>query len=273
LTSVIGPRFLRTVRTPLLHGRDFADSDDQHAPKVAIVNEVAAATLWPGEDPIGKVVEFAGENLPVQVVGVARLANYTSIGERAQSLIYLCIHQYYSGSAVVYIRGANLDATLAAVRKRIQALDPNLLLQGETVRFTLRQTLWAQSLSAGMLTLFGALATVLAAIGIYGVISYSISLRTREFGVRTALGATPANLQLVVVTQGIRLVATGVLIGLAVALWASHLVQSMLLVISPRDSLTFVLAPAIMTLVGVLACWFPARRATRIDPAIALRDE
>ena len=276
LTSVVGPGYLKTVRIPLLRGRDFSGADTQKAPKVAIVNEVAGATLWPGQDPVGKVIEFAGENLPVQVVGVARVANYQAIGERPQALIYLNIHQYYSGSAIVYIRGeSDLDGALAAVRKRIQALDPNLLLQSETVRFTLRQTLWAQSLSAGLLSLFGGLAMVLAALGIYGVISYSITLRTREFGVRTALGASPTNLQLVVVSQGIRLVAAGVTIGLGVSLWASRLpaLQSMLLVTSPRDALTFILAPAIMTLIGVLACWFPARRATHIDPAIALRDE
>ena len=105
------------------------------------------------------------------------------------------------------------------------------------------------------------------------MISYSINLRTREFGLRSALGATPSNLQLLVVTQGIRLVAAGVMLGLAISLWGAHLVKPMLLVTSPRDAFTFILAPSIMTLIGILACWFPARRATRVDPAVALRDE
>jgi predicted permease len=274
LTGIVGPNFFRTAGIPLLRGRDFNAADQKASPKVAILNDVAAGRFWPGQDPIGKAIQFAGENLPVEIVGVAHVADYQSIGEPPQSMIYLAIEQYYSASGVIYIRGAgDLDGALAAVRRNVQSLDPNLLLQSETVRFTLRQTLWTQSLSAGLLTLFGGLATILATIGIYGVISYSTNLRIREFGLRTALGATPGNLQLVVVTQGIRLVAIGVLIGLGVSLWMAHLLQPRLFVTSPRDALTFVLAPSILTLVGVLACWFPARRATRIDPATALRDE
>jgi ABC-type antimicrobial peptide transport system permease subunit len=141
------------------------------------------------------------------------------------------------------------------------------------VRTTIRESLWAQRLSAGLLAVFGSLALLLSTIGIYGVISYSVTLRKREIGVRMALGATPGDVQRMVLSEGMRLVAIGVLAGTLITLAASRMVASMLFVIGPRDALTFVLVPAILTLVAIVACWVPAHRATAIDPAIALRDE
>jgi ABC-type antimicrobial peptide transport system permease subunit len=159
------------------------------------------------------------------------------------------------------------------VRREVQRLDRNLLLQSESVAGIIRESLWAQRLSAGLLGVFGALALVLAAIGIYGVVSYSVNRRVREIGVRMALGATPAGVQIMILTEGIRLVAMGVVAGLVMALAGSRAVANMLFATSPRDAATFVLVPSILTLVAVLACWWPALRATRVDPAVALRDE
>jgi predicted permease len=274
LTSVVWPGYLRTVGIPILRGRDFSLLDTATTPRVVIVNEAAAMAYWPGENPIGKRIRFFGDNAPVEVVGIARNANYQAIGERPQALIYGSLVQYYFPTAVLYVRTkGDPEAVSAAVRRGVQTLDRNLLLQSESVGGIIRESLWAQRLSAGLLGVFGGLALVLAAVGIYGVVSYSVNRRVREIGVRMALGATPAEVQTLILTEGIRLVAMGVVAGLAMALAGSRAVAGMLFATSPHDAATFVLVPSILTLVGVLACWFPALRATRIDPAVALRDE
>jgi predicted permease len=261
LMSVVWPGYLRTVAIPLLRGRDFTPLDTATTPRVVVVNEAAAMAYWPGQNPIGKRIRFFGDNAPAEVVGVARNANYQAIGERPQALIYGSLIQYYFPAAVLYVRtGGDPEAVSAAVRREVQSLDRNLLLQSESVGGIIRESLWAQRLSAGLLGVFGALALVLAAVGIYGVVSYSVNRRVREIGVRMALGATPAEVQRLILTEGIRLVAMGVVAG-------------MLFATSPRDAATFVLVPSILTLVAILACWLPALRATRIDPAVALRQE
>jgi len=274
LEGVVAPGFLRAAGIPLLRGRDFGPQDSATNPHTAIVNEVAANAYWPGEDPVGKRVTFAGEAQPVEVIGVARNANYLALGERPQAFVYVSMDQYYYPGVTLYIRAArNPDAVLAAVHREVQALDHNLLLQSQSIDTIIRHSLWQQQLSAGLLSLFGALALLLAGVGIYGVVAYAVAQRSREFGLRMALGATAGEVQMMLVREGIRLVAIGVVIGLAVALWASRWVASMLFETDSRDAATFVAAPAILGLVAILACWLPARRTTRIDPATALREE
>ena len=274
LTSLVAPGYLRTLGIPLLTGRDFSPLDTRDAPRVAIVNEAAAAYYWPGERAVGKRMRFFGDDKLAEVVALARNANYQTIGEPPQALIYLPLAQYYSADAVLYIRAQGDPATtLAAVRREVQSLDRNLRLDTETVDQTIRQTLWAPRLTAWLLGAFGVLALLLSTIGIYGVVSYSVSQRTREIGVRMALGATPADVQLSVIREGLRLVAGGVVAGMGIALVATRAIQSLLFATSPRDAVTFVLVPAFLTLVGLGACWLPALRATRIDPSTALRDE
>jgi len=274
LSELVEPGFLRSVGIPLLRGRDFTARDGKASPHVAIVNETAANTYWPGENPVGKRVKFFGEDAATEVIGVARTANYQAIGEAPKPFVYLSMEQFYFPTAVLYIRTAGEpDAALATVRGEVQAMDRNLLLQAESVSTTIRQSLWAERLSAGLLTVFGLLALVLAAIGIYGVVSYLVAQRGREFGIRMALGATPAAVELMLLREGLRLVAGGVLAGVVVSLIGSRAVESMLFLVGPRDAVTFVLAPAVLTLVAMLACWIPARRATRVDPMKALREE
>jgi predicted permease len=271
---VVWPGYFKTLGIPLLRGRDFSARDGSGNPHVAIVNEAAAAAYWPGDNPVGRRIQFAGEGLPVEVIGVARNANYQTIGERPQALVYLSLIQYYFPTAVIYVRTTGApEAALATVRREVQALDRNLLLQAESIRTTIRDSLWAQRASATLLAIFGLLALLLSAIGLYGVISYSVNQRVREIGLRMALGATTIQVEWMILTEGIQMVTIGVLSGLAIALGASRLVSGMLIVVSPRDVLTFVLVPAILMLVAVLACWVPAHRATRIDPVTALRDE
>jgi putative ABC transport system permease protein len=155
----------------------------------------------------------------------------------------------------------------------LQKLDPNLPMDAKSVRSSMANLLWAQRVLAALLGAFGGLALALAVVGIYGVVSYSVHQRAREIGVRMALGATEADVQRMILAQGIRLVAVGLAIGLAVALVASQLVEKLLLVVNPRDSVTFILVPSLLALVATVACWLPAHRATRVDPALALRSE
>jgi predicted permease len=274
LMSVVWPGYLRTVGIPILRGRDFSLLDTATTPRVVIVNEAAAMTYWPGENPVGKRIRFFGDNAPAEVVAVARNASYRAIGERPQALIYGSLMQYYFPTAVLYMRTeGDPEAVSAAVRREVQRLDRNLLLQSESIGGIIRESLWAQRLSAALLGVFGGLALALAAVGIYGVVSYSVNRRVREIGVRMALGATPADIQAMILREGVRLVAIGVLAGVVIALSGSRAVAGMLFATSPRDAATFVLVPSILALVAVLACWLPAMRATRVDPAVALREE
>jgi predicted permease len=274
LTSVVWPGYFHTMRIPLLRGRDFTLFDTKTTPRVAIVNEAAAAYFWPGQSPIGKVLHFYGDPLGAQVIGIARNANYQAIGEEPQALIYLSLLQYYLPTAVVYFRTqGDPDAVAAQVRRRMQPLNRNLLLQAESFGLTLRQSLWAQRLSAGLLAAFGGLALLLASVGIYGVISYSVNQRVREFGVRMALGATAWDVRLMILREGVCLVLAGVAVGIGIGLAAARAVQSMLFAVRSWDLPTFLLVAIILTLVGIAACWVPACRATAIEPASALRDE
>jgi len=274
LSEFVWPGFLQTEGISLLRGRDFNDADAQDSPHVMIVNQDAAKLYWPGEDPIGKHARFFNDSSETEVVGVARTVNYQAIGEKPRPFAYFPLQQYYFPVTVLTVHTAgDPDAVLPSVRSQVQALDRNLLLQSETVNTTIHESLWEQRLSAGLLAVFGGLALVLATIGIYGVVSYLVAHRVREFGIRMALGATAADVQLMLLGEGVRLVAVGVVVGLGVALVGSRAVASMLFNVNPVDAVTFILVPSILTLVAILACWIPAHRATRVDPMVALRDE
>ena len=181
----------------------------------------------------------------MEVIGIVRTANYQAIAEQPQAMVYLSLVQYYFPTAVLYVRTAgDPEAVAGTVRREVQTLDRNLLLQVESLETSIRELLWAQRLSAGVLAVFGGLALLLATIGIYGVISYSVRQRTREIGVRLALGATVGDVRRMILREGVRLVAIGVASGGAVSLAAAGSVGSMLFIKNPRDVLTFTLVPA-----------------------------
>jgi ABC-type antimicrobial peptide transport system permease subunit len=174
----------------------------------------------------------------------------------------------------VYVRTSGDPAlVIDAVKREMQQLDRYFLLQAETLEVSLHDLLWVQRLSAGLLAVFGGLALLLSTIGIYGVIAYSVRQRTREIGLRLALGATVFDVRMLILREGIRLVAIGVVAGAVIALSAAGSVAGMLFLSGSRDAITFTLVPAILGVVGLMACWVPAMRATRVDPAVALRDE
>jgi predicted permease len=274
LTSVTHPGFFQTAGIPIQNGRDFNLSDGAANPRVAIVNRTAADHFWPAQEAVGKMIQFAGENRPVQIVGVVRTADYRTPGEAPQAMIYLSTEQYYFPYGVLVVRAAGNPAIiLSAVQREIHAIDTNLFLDAETVGGAMSKTLWAQKLSATLLSAFGLLSLLLSSIGIYGVTSYSVGLRAREIGVRMALGAEPRHVEGMIMRESGRLIAIGVVLGLAAALTLSQMLESMLVGVSAHDITTFIAAPCILVIVAMTACWLPARRATRIDPAIALRTE
>jgi ABC-type antimicrobial peptide transport system permease subunit len=162
---------------------------------------------------------------------------------------------------------------MGAVRRQVQSLDGNMLLQAESLQTSIRELLWTQRLAAGLLAAFGALGLLLTTIGIYGVVSYSVRQRTREIGVRLSLGATVGDVRRMILWEGLRLVAIGVAAGEGASLGAAGRLGSMLFLKNPRDVLTFTLVPAALVAVAAMACWVPAVRATSIDPSVALRDE
>ena len=274
LSTTVSPGYFRTMGIPLVRGRDFSPLDTQTTRRVIVVNETAAAAFWPRENALGKYVSIAGDDAPLEVIGVARTVNYQNLGEPPQPLVYLSLAQYYLPTAVLYVRTAgDPTAVIETVRRELQPLDRNLLLQAESVQVSIRNLLWAQRFSAWLLSIFGGLALLLSMIGIYGVIAYSVRQRRREMGIRMALGATPAEVQFLVLGEGVRLIAIGVIAGSILALAVAGSVESMLFLRSSRDMFTFTLVPAILTLVGVLACWAPAVRSSHTDPSVALRDE
>jgi predicted permease len=274
LTSVIWPGYFSTLGIPILHGREFTLADSATAPHAVIVNDVAAAHFWPGENPIGKIMHFAGDKLPAQVVGVARHANYRAIGEEPQPLIYLSLIQYYFPTAVVFARTEGDPAALAqSLARAMQPLDPNLRLQPESFGAVIRESMWAQRLSAGLLTVFGAMALLMAVIGIYGVVSYAVTQRVREIGVRMALGATGAAVQRMIVFEGVRVILAGLVLGWILSWIVQRLASSLLVRTDALDAITLLLIPAALAIVALAAWYLPSRRATRIDPALALRDE
>jgi predicted permease len=274
LTSVVWPGYFHTIGIPIVRGRDFNRLEADTAPHAAIVNETAAAVFWPDGNAIGKRIAFAADEAPAEVVGVVGTVTYQNLGEQPQPLVYLSLKQHYSPIATLYVRTAGDPArVIPAVRREVQALDRDLYLQAETFDTTIHDQLWSQQLSAMLLSVFGGLAMLLAVIGIYGVISYSVRQRRREIGIRLALGATPREVQYLVLGAGVRLIAYGVIAGSIVSLGLAGLVESMLFLKSPRDMFTFTMVPAILALAGVAACWLPARDCSRTDPSVALREE
>jgi putative ABC transport system permease protein len=276
LTSNITPGYFQAMNTRLLRGRDFAEDDDDKAARVAIINETFARRFWPGEDPIGKRFALGGPESPkMQVVGVAQDGKYTGLNENRWPFVYRPQWQYRVGATTIVVRAeSDSQKMIALVRGELQQLDPNMpVASARTLVERLSAPLLPARIVASALGGFGLLALLLAAIGIYGVMSYAVSKRTREIGVRMALGAQRGDVLRLVMGQGTALTLIGVAIGLLAAFGLTRLMKSVLFGVSATDPLTYAGVAALLTCVALLACYIPARRATRVDPMIALRSE
>jgi predicted permease len=271
----IAPNFFKTVRIPLVDGREFTDSDRATTRPVAIANEAMAKHFWPNENAIGKRFHFFGDPTLREIVGVVRNTVVNNIGEEPQPLAYLPLMQNYSPAATMQVRTSGRpEALISAVRSQVQSLDTNLALTNvQTIGELLGQGLWAPRMGAALLAVFGGLALILAVIGVYGVLSYSVNQQTREIGIRMAMGAQASKVLRLVVGQGMRLAGAGLVTGLIIAFAAMRLLGSLLFGVSAYDPLTFGSVALILAAAAATACYIPARRATRVDPIIALRYE
>ena len=271
----IAPNFFETLGIPLLLGRGFTDADRKDTKQVAIVSEAMAKQFWPNENAVGKRFHFFGEETLREVVGVARNTVVNVIGEEPQPLAYLPLTQDYAPAVTMQVRTKSQpQAVIAEVRSQVQSLDTNLALTNlNTIGELIDQGLWAPRMGAVLLTGFGAVALLLAVVGVYGVLSYSVNQQAREIGIRMAMGAQSGRILRLVVGQGMRLAIVGLVLGTLIALAATRVLSSLLFGVSAHDPLIFGGVSLILATAAILACYIPARRATKVDPTIALRYE
>jgi predicted permease len=274
-TNAISPGFFHTLHIPVAQGRIFTDSDRRDTVLVAIANEAMAKHFWPNEDAVGKRFHFFGDPNLRQIVGVVKDTVVNQIGEAPQPVAYLPLTQEYSPFVTLQVRTTgNPEVALATVRGAVQSLDSNLAITNvQTIREIMNQGLWAPRMGAALLTLFGGLALILAGVGVYGVLSYSVNQQRHEIGIRRALGAQGTDVLRLVVGQGLRLAVAGLVLGLLMAVLFARLLASLLFGVSATDPWTFLGVAGVLLLVALFACYVPARRATTVDPLVALRYE
>jgi putative ABC transport system permease protein len=274
----VDARYFDTMRVPLLRGRAFRENEDEKAPLVAIVNQAMAQQFWPNQDPIGKRFSTKGATGPfAEIVGLTGNGKYLFMGWDHEPYFYIPIAQDYSTYQTLQLRTSVPPETLIApVQNVVNALDPNMPISDVQ---TMQQSLAGPNgffvfrVGAILAAAMGILGLTLAVVGVYGVVSFSASQRTHEIGIRMALGADrPAILRLVL-RQGLTLVITGVVLGVAVAGALTRSMATLLIGVSPTDALTFATATLVLGGIGVWACYAPARRAMQLDPMVALRYE
>lgn len=274
IANTVDPGYFATTDTTVLRGRDITDADREGAAPVAVINEAMARRFWPNEDPIGKRFRFYGDTFYREVVGIVETVKYTTLGEAPQPCVFVPLAQNYGDTMTLYVRSSgDIAPVLGAARGELRALDPQVpVVQTFTVTDVIDQSLWAAKFSAALLGIFGTLALVLASLGLYGVMAYSVSQRRREIGLRMALGAQQAEVLRLVLREGLTLVATGVAIGLAAAFVVSRGVASLLYAVSATDPVSFLGAATALVVVALVASYLPALRASRVDPIVALRE-
>jgi putative ABC transport system permease protein len=274
--TVVSSGYFKTMQIPFVEGRDFDDRDTRKTQRVIIVNERMAEMLWPGESVIGKHVFIGPESHDaIEVVGVVKTGKYRNLAEDPKPFFYYAMGQLRPTTMAMIIRGSVDPRSLVApIRSQIQALDRRVpMFAVKTMAEHMTYALWAPNMAASFSLAFGVLAILLSAVGLYSVMAYVVSQRTREVGIRMALGADRSDVMKMITRQGMRLAAIGVGIGLVLALALARVLSSLLIGVSGYDVPTFLLVPAMLAAVALVACYLPARRATKVDPLIALRYE
>ncbi len=268
----VSPGYFDTMGIPLLSGREFSRTDDENAPLVAIVNQTMIARYWNGQNPVGRRLKVKGRW--AQVVGVAADSKYESMREDPKPFFYVPLRQDFVKGPVLYLRTTQpLHAIADALGREVHALDGNLAMyEMITLQQQVNRSTSQQLAAVTLVSLLGGLAVLLAGVGLYGVMSYSVAQSKRELGLRMALGADGATLLRMVIARGLRLTAAGILLGVAVGFPLTRLLGNLLFKVSPHDPVAFGSALAMMTMIAFAACLMPAWRATRTDPTQVLRD-
>jgi putative ABC transport system permease protein len=269
----ISPGYFRTTGIPLLRGRDFTEGDNADAAPVVIINETMAHRFWPGEGALGKRIRVGSSTR--EIVGIVGDVKHRRLDAELTAEMYLPYPQNPKPDFSFVARARAGEASLAAVaRNELRNVDRDQPISEIATLAQLRSRSVAQSrFNTLLLGLFAAIALALAAVGVYGVISYSVTRRTHEIGIRVALGARAIDVMKLVLRQGMTLVFIGIVIGLASSFALTRLMSNLLFDVSPTDPLTFIVIALLLTFVALLACWVPARRATKVDPLVALRNE
>jgi predicted permease len=265
--------YFTTLGIPIVSGREFMRTDDENVPALAIINETMAAKYWPGKDPVGQ--RLKAKDRWLQIVGIAKNSNYRTKTETPVPFFYVPLRQNFRVQNTLLIRTPETPgAMMKALAREVHALDPNLApLITDRIQDQIDEISYSQRLAVTLVALFGGMALFLAAIGLYAVVSYTVSQGTRELGLRMALGAGTKDLIRLVMSRGLVLTATGVAIGILAAIMLTRLMSNMLYKVSPRDPIAFGLALVVITIASLAACFLPAWRATRVDPVKALREQ
>ncbi|HUO29136.1 MAG TPA: ABC transporter permease [Bryobacteraceae bacterium] len=271
------PGYFHVMGIPIVRGRDFAAADDAQHPAVTIISESIARRFWKGGDPIGTRIEIGPRDMAgwMTIVGVAKDVHQIGLDDRSSLATYQPFAQSPRHQMEIAIRTSGSPARLgAAAARELRRIEPGLIIdQVQEMSQKIHQSVAPRRMNLVLFGLFAGVALALAAVGLYGVVAFAAGQRTREFGIRMALGARPADVTRLVLGQGIALALAGVVLGMAAALWLTRLLTKLLFGVEPADPLTLATVALILTLVAITACWIPARRATRIDPTEALRIE
>ncbi len=276
MTNVISSGYFRAMQIPIVEGRDFDDRDHVKSQRVVIINQQMAESLWPGESAIGKRILIGAESRDLlEVAGVVKTGKYRNLAEDSKPYIYYPMTQRRPANMNLVMRTSVDPRGLAgAIRKEVQTIDRSVPVSSvKTMTEHLTYALWAPNMAASFSLAFGVLAILLSAVGLYSVMAYVVSQRTREVGIRMALGANRADVMKMITVQGMRLAVIGVVIGLLLSLGLARALSSLLIGVSGYDVTTFVIVPSLLVFVAFIACYLPARRATKIDPLVALRYE
>lgn len=268
----VSPGYLATMGIPLISGREFTRTDDENGPRVAIVNRTMMMRYWGGQDPVGRRLQVKGQW--ARVVGVAADSKYESMRETSKPFFYVPVRQDFVRGPGLNIRTTEgVQGMLAALLREVHALDQNLALyEMITLQEQVDRSTSSQFVAVTLISILGGLALLLASVGLYGVMSYTVAQSTRELGLRMALGARAANLLRLVLSRGLRLTAGGILFGAVAAVALTRYLGNLLYDVNPHDPLVFASALVIMMMIAAMACLLPALRAARTDPARVLRN-
>lgn len=276
MTNVVSPGYFNAMQIGFVDGRNFDARDKTNGQRVVIVNQRMAQVLWPGETAVGKRIVIGTDNQDViEVVGVVRTGKYRTLAEDPRSFMYFPISQRRPGGMTLVVRtNGDPRSFVGAIRSELLSIDRSVPLSGvKTMPEHMTWALWAPNMAATLSLAFGILALLLSSVGLYSVMAYVVSQRTKEVGIRMALGANHMDVLKMITSQGMRLAFIGACIGLLLSLALAKVVSSLLIGISGYDITTFLVVPALLTIVAFIASYLPARRATKVDPLVALRYE